>query len=97
MTVAQEHIISAVGWSKFDEVTEDDVVLNNNDRLEFSHKVAKLFSSKLGKDILIVMVQQYLLSDVAHAHDTMVGIGIRQGRSDVVKQILAHIEISKNS
>jgi len=97
MSVAGEHIIKAKGWEQFDQASEDSSEQLNTQRLEISHKIAKLYNSKAGKEVLNLMVNQFLLTDIATPHDTQVGIGIKQGRADVVKQILAHIEISNNS
>ena len=96
--IANSTLLKAEGWSKeFDVATPEDRVEQNADRLEISHKFAKLYSSKIGKEILDLMVRQYLLNDVVTAHDTQFGVGIRQGKASVVKEILAHIEISNNS
>jgi len=91
---ANEYLVTAEGWSQFD-VPEKDAT--NQDRLDFSHDIAKTFSSTEGKKVLTALVSRFLLSDIVTAHETQFGAGIKQGQANVVKQLLAHIEISNNS
>lgn len=94
MDLANEYMISASGWTQFDEAPKDQ---GNAEYLEFAHKVARVFGTPEGKEVLDAMVKKYLLTDIANATDTQVGIGIKQGRASVVKQILAQIEISNKT
>ena len=93
-STANEQLAAAEGWSQFD-VPEKDIA--NQDRLNFSHKVAKVFSETEGKEVLTALISRYLLCDIVTPSDTQFSAGIKQGRADVVKQILAHIEISNNT
>lgn len=93
--IADETLISAEGWSQFD--THQPKEKEKQEHIDFSHKVAKVFKSREGKEVLSLMVKRYLLNDIAQDNDTQIGIGRKQGRADVVKQILAHIEISNNA
>ena len=69
----------------------------NQEYLEFAHTVARTFKTPDGKKLLDALVQKYLLTDIVKADDTQFASGIKQGRADVVKQILSQIEISNNS
>ena len=93
--LANEYIVKAEGWSEFDLADQEDG--RNQERLDVSHKIAKLFTSKAGKEVLDLMVRQYLLADIALPNDTQIAVGIKQGKASVVKEILAHIEISNNA
>lgn len=94
MSLANEYLISAEGWQQFDVApTEDD---NKQKRLDFSHKVAKVFGSPEGKEVLNTMVQMYLLNDIVSPNDTQFAAGIKQGKASLVKQIMAQIELSNN-
>ena len=92
--LANEQITRAEGWSQFDITPTED---NAQKHLDISHKVAGVFSTTEGKEILNLFVSRYLLNDIVTPHDTQFAVGIKQGRADVVKQILAHIEISNNA
>lgn len=92
--LADEYMVKAEGWSQFEQAENDSPA---DERLELSHKIAKLFNSKPGKEVLDIMVRQYLLSDIVQAHSTQFGAGIKQGQANVIKNILAHIEISNNT
>jgi hypothetical protein len=92
--IASDTLIQATGWKEFDIADKDD---NNQERLDFSHSVASLFTSIDGKKLLDVFVKQFLLNNIVSPNDTQFAVGIKQGRADVIKQILAHIEISNNA
>ena len=94
MSIANEYLVTAEGWQQFDVPEKDK---SNQERLNFSHKVAKLFSSTEGNEVLQALIARYLLGDIVTPSETQFGAGIKQGRADVVKQILAHIEISNNT
>jgi len=95
--IAADTVVKAEGWSEFDAVDAEDRVKQNSEHLQISHDVAKLYQSKAGKKILSMMVNRYLLTDIVTPHDTQFAAGIKQGKASVVKEILAHIEISNNS
>ena len=92
--LANEYIAKAEGFSQFDMA---DNSTPSDDRLEKSHKIAKLFGSKAGREVLDIFIRDYLLADIVQEHSTQFSAGIRQGKASVVKQILAHIEISNNT
>lgn len=97
MGIAGQHVVQAEGWDQFNQAEQGDRDEQNIEHLEIHHKFAKLFQSKAGKEILAMMVNRYLLTDIASPHDTQLGVGIKQGKASVVKEILAHIEISNNT
>ena len=92
MSVASEELISAKGWQEFDVVDNTDK--SNQQHLDFAHDVAKIFKTREGKRVLKAMVQKYLLGNIVSPNDTNMGVGIKQGRADVIKNIMAQIEIS---
>lgn len=94
MSLASDELVSANGWQEFEKA---DNTKTNQDYLDFTHKVARVFNSTEGKEILDIMVSKYLLCDIAQPNDTQIQIGIRQGRASLVKQILGQIEISNNT
>lgn len=94
MSLANEYLTQARGWNEFEIA---DKSKPNQEYLNFSHKVAKIFSSSEGKEVLSAMVQRYLLCDIVQPNDSQFSAGIKQGRASVVKQILANIEISNNT
>ncbi len=94
MSIASEAIVTAEGWQEFDVVDQDK---GNQDHLNFAHDVAKTFGTSEGKRVLDAMVKKYMMVDIVQSNDSQMGVGIKQGRASVVKQILAQIEISANS
>ena len=92
MDLASETLITARGWSSFDVAERN----TQQEYLDFAHLVASLFGTPEGKKVLDVMIKKYLLRDIAGDNDSQIAIGRKQGRADVVKQILAQIEISNN-
>ena len=47
--LANEYIVKAEGWNQFEQ---SDNAIPADNRLELSHKIAKLYNSKLGKEVL---------------------------------------------
>lgn len=93
MGLAGEHLIRANGWEHLDN-SENKVA--NQDYLDFAHKVANVFGTKQGKELLSIFVDRYLIQSFTSDNEPMSLIR-KQGRADVIKQILAQIEISKNT
>jgi len=91
--LAGEHLIQAEGWKQFDAAKPEE---ENQDRLEFSHKVTKLFNSRDGKVVLKAMIEKYMVSSFTNDNDPY-SIIRKQGRADVIKDILTQIEISNNT
>lgn len=94
MSLAQEKYITASGWDKFDVVEQGT---KEDKHLEFAHKVAKIFGTTEGKEVLDAMVNKYLVRKIVSPHDTQFGAGEKQGEANVIHQILAQIELSDNS
>ena len=94
MGLADEYLVKAEGWEQFEQPSKDKKAQG---QLDFSHKIAKIFSGDEGKEVLSILVRRYLLNDIAQANDTQISIGRKQGHADIIKQFLAHIEISNNS
>lgn len=92
MSLASETLVQANGWS---DIADNNEI--NQDRLQFSHKIAKIFGTIEGKEVLDAMVKKYLLATIANDTDTQIAIGRKQGRCDVVKYILSEIEISNKA
>lgn len=93
MELIRETLTQAKGWSSFDRV---DNKTENQEYLEFAHKVAKTFSTPDGKEVLNAMVDRYLVKSFTNSNDVN-DLLRKQGRADVIKQILAQIEISNNA
>lgn len=93
MSLANEYLTQAQGWDKYDIA---DTTKPNQEHLDFSHKVAKIFSTTEGKAVLSAMVQRYLIGSFTNDNEPNSLIR-KQGRADVIKQILAQIEISNNT
>jgi hypothetical protein len=91
--LANEELIKAKGWGEAIPKEEK----GNPEYLEFANKVAKTFGTRDGKAILEAFIQRYLLVDIVTDTTTQFGAGRRQGHADVVKQILAQIEISNKA
>lgn len=87
--LANETIVNASGWASLDVKDNDEA---NQDRLDFSHKVARVFGTSEGKEVLDALVKSYLVVGYSSndTHQTYREIG----RGDVVRKILAEIEIS---
>lgn len=93
MSLANEYLTQARGWNEFEIA---DTSKPNQEHLDFSHKVAKIFSSSEGKEVLIALVQRYLIGSFTNDNEPN-SLLRKQGRADVIKQILAQIEISNNT
>ena len=93
MNLAGEHLISASGWQEFETA---DNKKQNQEHLDYAHKVAKVFGSKEGKEILNMFVKGYLIGSFTNDNEPSSLIR-KQGRADVIKHILAQIELSNNS
>ena len=87
--LADEYLIQARGWGDFTPEQKDDKYL------DFAHLVAKTFQTESGKQVLEAMVKKYLTNNIAESHDTMLSIGIKQGKASLIKEILGQIEISQ--
>ena len=95
MSVANEAIINANGWSKQFDVADN--AEEGEKHLNFAHDVAITFKSPQGQKVLESMVKSYLLNDIVQPNDTQFSVGIKQGKASVVKYILAQIELSNNA
>ena len=93
MELIRETLVQAKGWSSFDKV---DNKVENQEYLEFAHKVARTFATKDGKEVLNALVDRYLVKSFSNSNDTNELLR-KSGRADVIKQILAQIEISDNA
>lgn len=93
MSLAGDEVISANGWSSLEQA---DNKKPNQEHLNFTHKVAGLFSSTEGQQVLKAMVDKYLITSFTNDNEPNSLIR-KQGRADVVKYILSQIEISNNT
>lgn len=58
-------------------------------------KYARVFKTQDGQDILDHMVKMNLTNSIAEQGDNLLDIGIRQGRADLVKEIITRMEYNK--
>ena len=93
MELANETLVSASGWAKHDP----ESINPNQAYLDHCHRVAKIFGTSDGQEVLKVMVHDFLLQDVVTASDNQFSAGIKQGQAKIVKRILAQIETSNNT
>lgn len=56
---------------------------------------AKVFSTPEGQEVLDYMIKMELTGSIAEQGDNLLDIGVKQGRADLVKDIINKIDTSK--
>lgn len=85
------------GWDKLD--LDNPVIQQQRENLTAQAKsIAELFSScfrtDAGKAVLDILVKQTIMRPVVTNNATQFQAGIREGQNDLVRQILANIELA---
>lgn len=92
-----EELVKLTGWDFLDR--EKVKALQGKDAAkarELDQLCWRTFNSVEGKRFLRWMVQQTILRPTFTANSSQFGAGIREGQNDLVRQLLAMCERSKN-
>lgn len=84
---------SAFDWESLDTQPIDDG--NMDKALELAKEIHKAFNSGSGKYVLKHLINTYLTKPIVRPGDDAFACGIREGRADVIRQILHNIEFAK--
>lgn len=84
---------SAVGWESLEPAISND--RNMEKALELAKEIHKAFNSGSGKYVLKHLINTYLTKPIVRPGDDAFACGIREGRADVIRQILHNIEFAK--
>lgn len=87
--------------SLFDEKAEEILRLAKGDRwveaMKIANEHALVFDTPAGQALLHRWVKTFLTSPIVRAGDDQFSAGIREGRADVIRQILANLHIAHTS
>lgn len=82
------------GWTP-----QDGIPAANTDNEARAREIASLyrqtFDSDAGQRVLEMLIKATLLQPIVKPHFTQFEAGIREGKADIVRQILAQIEFAK--
>jgi len=95
--IATDTLKGADGWAALELASLDEIdqAVRQQKLLIAGHFQSTFCNSEQGKFVLDTLVRDYLLPRIANPGDDAVTIGIRQGQADVVRQILALIELAR--
>lgn len=96
MTEALKAVGALEGWESLDldsEAFQNLQRVSEEEGNALAQAFHATFTSDAGKLVLNRLIAMTLLSPIARASDTEIGVGIREGRADLVRQILQQIEI----
>ena len=90
-----DKLLKSSSWESLESVTNDPSGENFSLALELANEFHSAFRRGSGKYILEHLVNTYLTKPIVRPNDDAFAQGIREGRADVVRQILQQIEFSK--
>jgi len=86
-------LLESGGWESLNgPVVEEG---NYDKAIELASQFRIAFDSGSGKYVLEHMVSTYLTKPIVRAGEDAYAQGIREGRADIIRQILAQIEFAK--
>lgn len=83
------------GWDSLELDSEPVDEAQKALALEFASRYRRVFDSPDGKALLDHWIKQTVMQPIVHARATQFEAGIREGRADFVRGILAQIELAK--
>ena len=82
---------SSLHWESLDPVAHE----KDQKGIELAKEIHNTFRSGSGKYVLEFLVNKFLTKPIVVPGDDAFAQGIREGRADVVRQIMANIELAK--
>ena len=90
-----DQLLKSQGWDSLDPVNNDPKDENFQKALELAGQIHQAFKEGSGKYVLEYLVSSFLTKPIVRPGEDAFAQGIREGRADVVRQILQNIEFSK--
>lgn len=84
------------GWVPTDGLPEADTITAER-AMEVASLFRQTFTTDAGERVLDRLVMATLMQPIVKPHYTQFEAGIREGKADLVRQILAQIEFAKGS
>lgn len=85
-------VMALKGWESLDLSGDRSREQNAEIANEIASMYYQTFSTDAGQRVLEMMVQTFLTRPAARPGDDVLAVGIREGRADVVRQILQEME-----
>ncbi len=94
-------IVGLNGWSSLD-FDDDDIKKTQDNQQELCLAIASKYhqvfkQNSIGREILNEMIKVTIMRATVHPNDSQFAVGIREGRADMVRQILQQIEIAERN
>lgn len=88
-------MLQSHGWQGLEAISNDPSDKNFEQALELAKEIHKAFNRGSGKYVLEHFVSTFLTKPIVRPNEDAFAQGIREGRADVVRQILQQIEFAK--
>ena len=82
---------SSLNWESLEPIVHEQSKSN----LEIAKQIHNTFKEGSGKYVLEFMIRKFLTKPIVIPGQDAFAQGIREGRADVVRQIMANIELAK--
>ena len=90
-----DQLLKSHGWEGLEAINNDPSDENFEQALELAKQIHLAFRAKSGKYVLEHFVNTFLTKPIVRPGEDAYAQGIREGRADVIRQILQQIEFAK--
>lgn len=90
-----EKLLGSDGWESLEQINNDPNDKNYKEALELAGQIHNTFREGSGKYTLEYFIKVFLTKPIVRPGEDAYAQGIREGRADVIRQILQQIEFSK--
>ncbi len=90
-----DQLLKSQGWEGLDAISNDPSDENFEQAMELAKQIHLAFRAKSGKYVLEHFVSTFLTKPIVRPGEDAYAQGIREGRADVIRQILQQIEFAK--
>ena len=91
-----DQLLQSKGWEGLETISNDPQDENYAQAIEIAEQIHKAFKTGSGKYVLEYFVGLFLTKPIVRPGEDAFAQGIREGRADVMRQILQQIEFAKN-
>lgn len=90
-----DKLLNSGTWEGLEAISNDPGDKNFEQALELAEQIHKAFKSGSGKYVLEHFVNVFLTKPIVRPGEDAYAQGIREGRADVIRQILQQIQFAK--
>jgi len=91
-----DQLLKSQGWEGLEVISNDPGDKKFEQAMELAKQIHLTFTSDSGKYVLERFVNSFLTKPIVRPGEDAFAQGIREGRADVMRQILQQIEFAKN-